>query len=193
MSATTATWAIPYPESPDRFCDGYLFTQRMAERVDEIMNVFDVDLLRVQVIPLARVSVNAPELLVFNGVFIQPIRYDTVDFDTAGLANLSLDLSTLLTVNRTRIVTGAYLNYQNNGGVAGDRYSGLLRFATGSNMLNDPTQRQNGGTSITFSFASLDQINTGSDRVGAVADQTGTVTTVVLNGARLWTMKIGEF
>jgi hypothetical protein len=193
MSATTTTWAIPYPESPDRFCDGYLFTQRMAERVDEIMAVFDTDLLRVQVIPLARVSVAIQELLVFNGVLQQPIRYISVDFDTAGLANLSLDLSTLLTVDRTRVVTGAYLNYQNNGGVAGDRYQALLRFSTGSNMLDDPTQRQNGASAITFSFASLDQINTGNDRVGAVADQSGTVTTVILNSARLWTMKIGEF
>lgn len=193
MSATTATWAIPYPESPDRFCDGYLFTQRMAERVDEIMNVFDVDLLRVQVIPLARVSVDIQELLVFNGVFQQPIRYISVDFDTAGLANLSLDLSTLKVVDRTRVVTGSYLNYQNNGGVAGDRYNGFLRFASGANMLNDPTQRHNGGSAITFSFASLDQISSGDDRVGAVADSIGTVTTVILNVARLWTMKIGEF
>lgn len=192
MSATTTTWAIPYPESPDRFCDGYLFTQRMAERVDEIMAVFDTDLLRVQVIPLARVSVDIQELLVFNGVLQQPIRYISVDFDTAGLANLSLDLSTLLTVARTRIVTGAYLNYQNNGGLAGERYEANLRFASGGNLLNGPIQRQNGASAITFSFASLDQINF-NDRVGAVASANGTVTTIILNSARLWTMKIGEF
>ncbi len=193
MSTVTATWTIPYPESPDRFCDGYLFTQQMAERVDEIMNVFDVDLRRVQVIPLARVSILANELLVFNGVFQQPIRYEQVDFDTAGLANLSLDLSTLKVIGQTRILTGAYLNYQNDGGLAGERYQAFLRFATGGNMLNDSMQRHNGGagSSGLFSFASFDQISN-DDRVGAIADNTGTVNTVVLFGARLWTMKVGE-
>ncbi len=164
----------------------------MAERVDEIMHVFDVDLLRVQVIPLARVSVDVQELLVFNGVFQQPIRYISVDFDTAGLANLSLDPSTLEVIAQTRILTGAYLNYQNDAGAAGDRYEARLEAATGGTLTNTPSQRQNGGgAAITFSFASFDEI-TADDRVGAVANQIGTIGTVILFAARLWTMKVGD-
>jgi hypothetical protein len=88
MVATTATWAIPYAQSTDPFCDGNEITQSLAERVDELLDVLDLDITEVERPAFASISVTTP-VLTESGFYT--VYYDTIDEDTANLADLSLD------------------------------------------------------------------------------------------------------
>lgn len=86
MASATPTWAIPYAQSTDQMCDGWLYIQEMAERVDEILDEFDVDLAASQVVQLARASrIDEP---VQVNVSTGEVIFTAIDFDTAGLANV---------------------------------------------------------------------------------------------------------
>ena len=139
MTLTTDTWLIPYPESTDRPCDGYLFTQQMAERVDTILDQFDVNLARVEVIPLARVSVGALQI---EGASGDEVTWTNVDFDTTGndIANLSLDNEFITAAGHAYHLTGGNVDFQFGVALAGTVNS--LTLTGGSDMT--VIQRDNG-------------------------------------------------
>ncbi len=105
MAATTATWAIPYPQSTDQFCDGWLFTQEMAERVDAILDDFDTDLTFVEFPPMARVTLTANEVVDAAGSG-GAVTFDQVDWDTDSWVNLSANGKAIITTGARYIVTG---------------------------------------------------------------------------------------
>lgn len=124
MAATTATWAIPYPQGTDRFCDGWLFTQEMAERVDAILDGFDTDLTFVESPPAARVTLTTNEVVDPLGSG-GSITFDQVDFDTDSWVNLSANPLAIETTGSRYILTGVTAGIVEPG-AAGDQYQLLL-------------------------------------------------------------------
>jgi hypothetical protein len=103
MTATTATWAIPYATGTDRLCDAASITESMARRVDDIMFAFDADVTFLHDIPAARISWTSPSSLqqAQTGGCTSPIGilYNTADYDTDNMVNLSVD-TTIITYRR---------------------------------------------------------------------------------------------
>lgn len=88
MVAYTSTYTLPYAQSTDRICDGATITQQLAEAVDAVLNTFDTDANRLELVPYARMSVStAYEADVLNNSNLDLLLFDTVDTDTAGMAD----------------------------------------------------------------------------------------------------------
>lgn len=133
MASQTATWEIPYPQSTDRLCDGYLYIQQMAERVDEILDEFDVTIGDQTVLPLARVSITVP-------VAISPTAvngYQSTDFDTASLAELA-SFGMLGAPANSYYLTGVTSFFRSTGAAAGDLYTLGVNATTGDWAQRDP-------------------------------------------------------
>lgn len=98
MTATTATWGIPYATSTDRPCDGATITESMAEAVDLILHRFDLDLAALVTIPYASLSAGVdfttPPSTV-TGAFAVTAVFDRALADTANLSNLSQNPSVI--------------------------------------------------------------------------------------------------
>lgn len=120
MAATTATWAIPYPQGTDRFCDGWSFTQQMAERVDAILDDFDADLTFVEFPPAARVTTTANQVVGTTNAG-GAIVYDQVDWDTDSWVNLSANDLAIETTGNRYIMAGVAAGMIEPG-AAGDEY-----------------------------------------------------------------------
>lgn len=191
MAAVTTTWEIPYPQDTDRFCDGYLYTQQMAERIDEILDEFDVDSARARVVPLARVSVLADQITSDLNPFA---AFDTVDFDTAGLANLAQAETPLEVLDGTYLIIGGDATWTEAGGTAGDSYDLEGGFSTGSVTAFRWRQRDAGSNAIMrATFASLQRAVGGDvEFVGILPTHSGTVGTRTVDRAVLWIMKFGD-
>jgi hypothetical protein len=95
MPSATAVWEIPYAVGTDRMCDGYLYVQAMAERVDEILDEFDADLPRLQTPPMAKIMTSVPSETITTDGAEHIISYDTVNYDTANMSNLTFDPTVL--------------------------------------------------------------------------------------------------
>jgi len=96
MTATT-TWAIPYAISTDRLCDGDDITASMALRVDAIMTAFDADLDFLGSQPAVRLQFNITTTQTQVGGTNSPFGFpfDTVDYDTNNMSNISVDPTTI--------------------------------------------------------------------------------------------------
>lgn len=88
MVATTTTWAIPYAQSTDPFCDGAEITQALAERVDELLDAQDVGLQSLERPPYASVSITHGQLTQLSTYYMY---FDTTDEDTNNLVDIALD------------------------------------------------------------------------------------------------------
>jgi hypothetical protein len=187
MASQTATWAIPYPQSTDRFCDGYLFTQEMAERVDAILDDFDTDFTRVEFPPAAEVSLSADHVDV--SATGEPVPWDTVEFDTAGMVNLSL-LPTSITidsdVNSVYVAGGDLI--QTSSGSAGSYYT--------VSVTNELDVRDNGATFVSnISVAALTKVTGGTvSHITGTAGHLGTAVTALTTKAasRMYAYWIGD-
>jgi hypothetical protein len=169
MAATTATWAIPYPQGSDRFCDGYLFTQQMAERVDAILDDFDVDLARTEVVPTARVSISAATVAGSDTL----IPFDLVDWDNDNMVDLALANTTVTTPVGAAMVAGTAVQFFNLGSAsATNSYALFLNHVTG---VTEFEQRDNAPGSALFPMNGSAQ-----SEVNATA---GLTTGVGLNGS----------
>jgi hypothetical protein len=186
MASQTATWAIPYPQSTDRFCDGYLFTQEMAERVDAILDDFDTDFTRVEFPPAAEVSLSTDHVDV--SATGEPVPWNTVEFDTAGMVNLSL-LPTAISISDVNsvYVTGGDL-IQTSSGSAGSYYT--------VSVSNESDVRDNGATFVSnISVSALTKVSTGVvTHVVGTAGHLGTAVTALTTktGSRMYAYWIGD-
>lgn len=133
MASETATWQIPYAQSTDRLCDGYLYTQEMAERVDEILDEFDTSIGLQTVVPLARVSITLPVTISTTAVN----GYQSVDFDTANLADLA-GFGSLATPADSYYLAGVTSWFRSSGASAGDLYTLGVSATTGDWAQRDP-------------------------------------------------------
>lgn len=133
MASETATWEIPYPEGTDELCDGYLYIQEMAERVDAILDEFD-DSIGVQtVLPLARASITIPVTVPVGGIN----GYQSVDFDTANLAALA-GFGTLTAPADSYYLSGVTSWFRTTGAAAGDTVILGVDTTTGNWTQRDP-------------------------------------------------------
>lgn len=189
MGASTNTWLIPYPLGTDRMCDGYLFTQDMAERVDTILDEFDVDLARSQVIPLARVSVSVTQST--SDASPAP-TFTTVDFDTTGLADMNQPASPLIVEANQFYLAGAQTIWTEGSGVAGDQYQLDIGFASGSITTFTFIQRDAGGGAIMRATAIAFELSFASDLLRLLPIHSGTNGNRTVSSARLWIMKLGD-
>lgn len=105
MVAVTPTWAIPYAESTDPFCDGCTITESMAERIDAILADFDASLSGASVQPLARASTFTTQSDVDTGELV----YTAIDFDTTGIADLNQPTAPIIVSDDSRYIMGAYI------------------------------------------------------------------------------------
>jgi hypothetical protein len=187
MASQTATWAIPYPQSTDRFCDGYLFTQELAERVDAILDVFDFDFNRVQFPPMAEVSRSTDQTQTSN--VGETVPWDTVEFDTASMVNLSL-LSTSISIDpdaNSIYVAGADI-FQTSSGSAGSYYT--------VNVTTEDDVRDNGASQTSqISVAGITKTPTGSiTRITTTTGHLGTAVTALTlkTGSRMYAYWVGD-
>lgn len=190
MSAVTATWAIPYATSTDVFCDAYLTIQAMAERVDEILDVFDFDEARTSVIPLARIGFNGAQQ-VNDGTTQVNTTFTQVDFDTTNLADLSVDPTSLVLEADQLVLAGAYGNWDAPSLTAGQEYDLTVEYAS-SGIFAGENQRANGsGAGMHISMTGFRSQGSTADRIVLELSALGT-STVNVTTARLWVMKMGD-
>lgn len=119
MVAYTATYDFPYAEASDPFCDGWSTTKALAEAVDAVLDLFDVDAERTELVPYARLSLATPystDLVANSSTGL--IAYDTVDVDTAGIADVVRD-SQSISVGTTGLWLGGGYVWHGNTGVGG--------------------------------------------------------------------------
>lgn len=101
MTATTATWAIPYATGTDRLCDGDDITQSMAERMDAILTAFDADITFLNNIPTAQVEMTGAAFTNYVAGFgpSPGVPWNTVVYDTDNMVDLPVD-PTVITYQR---------------------------------------------------------------------------------------------
>jgi hypothetical protein len=119
MATRTAVWQIPYPESTDRFCDGDFYIQEMAEKVDSIMDGFDFDLARTEVVPTSRVSLSATTTLPVAGT----VEFDQVDWDNSSMVNLAINPTDISSTDAAFIFGAAAQFYNTSSNVATNDYT----------------------------------------------------------------------
>lgn len=111
ITASTATWGIPYATPATRLCDGYDAIDQMATAVDNLLVTFNADLDRIVTPPYASISTVVPQTVNTNVAgFAAPllvIDYDTVNADTDNLTNLAT-LPSILTLPADVSPTGGY-------------------------------------------------------------------------------------
>lgn len=192
MSAVTATWEIPYATDTDVFCDAYLTIQAMAERVDEILDAFDVDEARTSVIPLARVSFTGSQQ-VNDGTTQLNVEFSTVDFDSTDLADLSIDPSTVVLEDNQYALSGSYCNWQGPSLVAGDKYELSILYSSGATFAAFEQRANGAGAGIHISMTGMQlQSSVGDDRLSLRPGSSGTASVLTVNTAKLWVMKMGD-
>lgn len=97
----TSTWQIPFPNNTDNWCDGDEYTTNIADRLDDIMAQFDIDLARISVPEYANVSsrvntsysVNPLALPVVTNL---PAIYTDVDADTGAFVSMTSDPTSIV-------------------------------------------------------------------------------------------------
>lgn len=189
MGATTDTWLIPYPLDTDTFCDGYLFTQQIAERVDAIMDNFDVELARVELIPLARVSVTIPQN---DGASGEEINWKNVDFDTTGnIVNLNLDTEFITVQGGEYRLVGGAASFFFGVGTAGTAYALVLTGGSDRQVV----QRDSAPAGANLALNFIDE-STNPEFFGLVERHIGTApagtpTMTTLN-AYMWYLWLGD-
>lgn len=181
----TATWEIPYPDGTDTLCDGYLFTQAIAERVDEILDDFDESLSLTEVRPLARVSTTVSQLTNTAGEVV----FGQVDFDTANLAAQYL-FGSVTAPAESFIVIGASGVWAQSPAAAGNPYGGeIIAPASGQSHYFTQVDRGNGTRGA---WAQIDYSTFDFDIQVPVHYMPSTTNPVtVAAGARLWIHKWG--
>ena len=187
MASQTVTWAIPYPQSTDRFCDGYLFTQEMAERVDAILDGFDTDFTRVEFPPAAEVSLTADH--VDASATGDTVPWDTVEFDTASMVNLSLlPTAIMIDSDATAIYVAGGDFIQTSSGSAGSYYT--------VSVINESDVRDNGATFVSnISVSGITKVTAGTvTNITGTAGHQGTAVTALTTKAasRMYAYWVGD-
>jgi hypothetical protein len=186
MADVTNPWEIPYPEGTDILCDGYLYIQGIAERVDEILDEFDVTLANAIVRPLARISTTTSQTVQLNG----SISFSTVDFDTANLASQYI-FGTLTAPDQSICVFGLHGVWEATPASAGAQYQNQVllpdRFQEAYYTQADRSSAARGG------HTEMDQ-NTaaGLDVQSAAVFYSGQAVAPVVSSAIFWILKIGD-
>lgn len=193
MVATTATWAIPYAQSTDPFCDGPEITQAMAERIDSLLDTVDTALQLAQRPAYASISVTTPTNTQTTSY---TVYYDTVNEDTANLVDLSVDSQVI-----NQRITGIWFMGANIGsGTDGGDPANVMEVAVLAN--NNPLNvqevqafRENNGI-LQQSVLGTD-INTTTGITDTVASYffpqgTGIPAQFLVNVARMWVWRFSE-
>lgn len=183
MASETVTWEIPYPDSTDNLCDGYLYIQQMAERVDEILDEFDTDLEDSLVVPLARASRigEAIQVDVDSGELI----FTAIDFDTTGITNVFTPTAPIEVDEEHLWMMGGYIQYDYSAatGTTVVRVNSV-NFISGNYRYS---QRVTGTTTDIYgTVGSLLTVDTTVDRIFA-ASSPG----IDVNDAYVWAWRVG--
>jgi hypothetical protein len=186
MADVTNPWEIPYPETTDTLCDGYLYTQAIAERVDEILDAFDVTLANALVRPLARISTNTSQTVQSDG----SISFSQVDFDTANLASQYL-FGTLTSPDDAILIYGLHGVWEATPASAGAQYqSQMLLPDRGQESYYTQADR---ASAARGGLTSMDR-NTaaGQDVQTAAVFYSGQAVSPIVSSAIYWILKIGD-
>lgn len=146
MTATTATWAIPYATGTDPLCNGATITESMAERVDAVLEAFALDLVFLGNIPAAAVQVsNTSNISVPTvGGLTAGVPWDTVNYDTASMVNLPVD-PTVITYQRTGYyIYGGGIDFAEAPFTAGQKYTMNVFSTSAATAPNGQMERDNG-------------------------------------------------
>jgi hypothetical protein len=146
MTATTATWAIPYATGTDRLCDGADITAQMALRVDAILENFAEDILFLSNIPCAAVRASTTIAMVTIGGSTSPhgVPWNTVDYDTDNMVNLPAD-ATVITYQRPGyFIYGGAINFFEQPLTAGQKYNAIVFSTSPATAANGQQERDNG-------------------------------------------------
>lgn len=148
MTATTATWAIPYAQSTDPLCDGWEITKAMADRVDDILAEFDVDLAATEVIPIARAS-----QLDLQAAGTVGVQFTAADFDTANLVNLAEPTKPITITKDTIWMVGGYHLW--DAPTTGGTWSFQIQGTVTSNTINGFYQMRLGAVNNEDAYGSF--------------------------------------
>lgn len=120
MPSVTPTWQIPYAISTDPFCDGDLFIQQMAERVADILDSFDALVIRLITPPMAKIVVTVPNAVwspVTGNLADQVVLYDSVEYDTDDMTNITFDPEKISYSRNGYWIQGGAINFTSSGNV----------------------------------------------------------------------------
>lgn len=179
MASTTSTQHLPYPQGTDAFCDGWSYTQQLAEAVDALLDSLDDDAEFLELVPYARVSRSAA--YDHSTVFQTLLSYDTVDTDTAELVDLSRN-NTAITIDRQGIWMGGGALWHTSTGTAGN-YSQLDMNLNHFDGFDDEEFAQQGNRDpaggslprlVTSGYFDTSNLNTFPALLAAYVDFTGT-------------------
>jgi len=150
MAATTATWAIPYPQGLDRFCDGHLFTEAIAQRTDDILAAFDLDLDLLGDMPAAKLINPVPS---FDDIVADPrVVFTGIEYDNDGMISLAADPTIVSFTRNGYWIIGGVADYLSFNNAAGQKYDAELRSSVSTLTTTlDQETRDNGGNQAAFS------------------------------------------
>lgn len=152
MSANTATWQIPFPTGQDRFCDGYLYTQRMAERVDTLLHAYEVDFDLLDDVPAAKLSLSETKL-VANINSDPAVHWDQIEYDTSNLVNLALD-NTVIRYDRNGYwAIGSANDFVSSPSTAGAQYTAALLSTSSTGLSSTQQGTRDNGNSVSAKSA----------------------------------------
>ena len=146
MTATTATWAIPYATGTDRLCDGADITAQMALRVDAILEQFAEDIQFLANIPCAAARVTTTVTVATIGGSTSPhgVPWAQVDYDTDNMVNLPVD-PTIITYQRPGyFIYGGAINFFEPPLTAGQKYNAIIFSTSAATAANGQQERDNG-------------------------------------------------
>lgn len=202
----TGTQNLHYPDATDFVEDHSTNLEVLARQVDARMRSHDLDVIRGgEGRPMCVLDAVAPQTIVLNSgnQFDAMVKFDTVRFDTDGMANLDVEQHSMTFQTRGYYALGFYGNIPSSGCVAG---TGAALWQAGVNLniiprpsllgdrFNQVTDGNNGWVPGNISCVGI--VSTLPLAWGwATAGVTGTncATTLTVNFARLWAFKIRDY
>jgi hypothetical protein len=193
LMPVTTTWQIPYPNNSQPLWQGYQYTDDIGNRVDAILEAFEVDAARIEVPPYACLETNTPITWVGPDPWLIS-QFTQVNADTGNYTNLTNDPSAIVfpvTATGGHYLVGYYAQSQDS-----DAYAtatvGIQIVANLEPQYCGSTSKVNMGTRALLGLANL---------LTSVDSTTGPVTlqgelnvaqTTIQPQARLYAIWIGD-
>lgn len=147
MSSATTTWAIPYPTGQDRFCDGDMYTEQIAERVDTLLHAYEADFDILDNIPAAKTMLTEAKMIAdLNGDPL--VHWDAVEYDTAGMVNIAVDNTAISFTMNAIWCVGLASDYLSTPSTANAEYEARVQITNGGNQATPAQGTRDTGTGV---------------------------------------------
>lgn len=187
MTDKTATQNLTRTTGSDSLDQFSVYLTTLRDEVDARMTAHFYDLSRSQVPPLARISLRTPYTAANDGN--ARMVYDTVDVDTDGMADLSVDARSLTFNTPGYYAVGTYVLVTPGSGPATSQWTvAVVGVGGGGRSVNDAQ-----GSQIGLSSASMLQVTAPGTTVQTQRSAFGSAWPQwTFNFATLWAYKVRD-